>query len=164
MIGHVASDHRSSTNQGAFADRYAPKNDRTAADRSTSLHASRYNVPIFFGLQSPVGRRLRVEIVDEHDAVSNENVILNRHPFADERVRRNLAPASDEGVLLNLNERSDFGVVAERAAVEIDQIWLEDLDSTTQDNVGRNWHEENCIRVSATNGTAVRTVRVSRSR
>lgn len=139
-------DDRSGTNHRALADRYAAKNDRAAADRGASLHPRRNNLPICFGLQSAVGGRSRVKIVGEHDSVPNENIIFDRYTFTDERVRGNLAAAPDEGVFLNLDECSDFCVVAKRAAVEIDQIGLEDLDSATQNNVGRNWHEDDYIR------------------
>ena len=139
-------DDRSCTNHRALADGYASKNDRAAADRGASLHAGRNDLPICFGLQSAVGGGSRVQIIDEHDPVPDENVILDGYTLTDERVRGNLAATSDEGVLLNLNERSDFCIVAKRTAVEIDQIGLEDSDSATQDNVGRYWHGDDYIR------------------
>lgn len=55
-------------------------------------------------------------------------------------------PPSDECVSLNLDDGSNLGVVPKRAAVEIHQFRLENLDSLTQDNIGRNWHEDYCIR------------------
>jgi hypothetical protein len=55
-----------------------------------------------------------------------------------ERVRRYLASVPHECVFLNLDKGSDFGLVAHRAAIEIDQIRLEDLHSAAQDYVARN--------------------------
>ena len=41
------------------------------------------------------GRGPRIRVVDEHHAVADEHVVLDRHPFADEGVARNLAAAAD---------------------------------------------------------------------
>ena len=38
----------------------------------------------------------------------------------------------------------DLGFVAYGAAIEVDQIWLEDLDPGPKHNVGGNRHEEYC--------------------
>jgi hypothetical protein len=74
--------------------------------------------------------------------VADEDIILNRHPFANEGMRRNLASAPYECILLNFDESSDYGVVVHRAAIKIHQVRLEDLDSVTQNNVGGNRHED----------------------
>ena len=42
-----------------------------------------------------VGRRPGVEVVDEHHAVPHEDLVLDRHAFADEGVALDLAPGAD---------------------------------------------------------------------
>lgn len=74
--------------------------------------------------------------------MSNEYIIFYGYTFTDKRVRRNLAPPADERVLLNFDECSNFGFIADRAAIKVDQVWLEDLHSMAQDYIGGNWHEE----------------------
>ena len=72
---------------------------------------------------SPVGgRRPRIRVVDEHHAVADEDMVLDRDALADERVARDLAAPADRRVLLNLDERADLGLVADRAAVEVDEL------------------------------------------
>ena len=68
------------------------------------------------------GNCSRVGIIGEGDIVADEDVVLYRHPFADERVAGNLAILADIGVFLNLDERTDFGIVAYGASIEVNKI------------------------------------------
>src|SRR5262249_21750339 len=100
-------------------------------------------LPVSLGLQLSAGRGARINIIDKHHAVADKDIVFNGDAFADKRMRRNLAARADRGVLLHLDEGADFTFVAYLAPVKIDEIWLEDLDSVAQHNVGGNWHEIN---------------------
>ena len=138
--------NRSRADQRAFSDGNAAENDSTTPDRSATLNSGWHYFPVFLCLETSIGSRPGIQIVDEHDAMSNKNIILDRDSFADECMRRDLAAPPDDGVFLHLDKRSHLGFVTDCAAVEVNQIWLEDLDPVPQDNVGRNWHEHHCIR------------------
>ena len=71
----------------------------------------------------------RVQVVDEHHAVTDEHFILDRHPFANERVARNLAVRANHRVFLNLHERPDARIVADAAAIQIDEGIYPDVPS-----------------------------------
>ena len=144
--------HGAGTDQRAFSNGHPGENHRAAPDRGTAFHPRGNDVPILFGLQTTIGGRPWVKIVDEHHSVSHEHVILDRDSFADESVRGNLAPASNECLFLNLDEGSNLGVIPQRAAVEIHQVRLENPDSLSQNNVGGNWHKDYCIRRCLFNG------------
>ena len=73
------------------------------------------------------------EVVDEHDAVSNEAIVTDGHQFTDEGVRLDFAAVADRGVSLDFDKRPDEAVVPNRAAVEIG--WLDDLDVLAEANV-----------------------------
>src|SRR5262245_5234494 len=117
----VFRHHRPRSDQGAGPDRYPTQDHRPAADRGPFAHAGRDHRPVGLGLRLAIGRGPRVEVVDEHDAVADEYLVLDRHALADERVARDLAPGADRGVLLNLHERPDPRVVADPAAVQVDK-------------------------------------------
>jgi hypothetical protein len=146
VIGHVVSYYSSGADQRAFSDGYTSENDRSAADRCAPLYPRRHNLPVRLGLEPAVLGSPWVQIVDEHHSVADEYVIFNGDPFANESVRRNLAPVPHNCVFLNLDEGPDLGLVAHPAAIKVDQIRLEDLYSVAQDNIGRNWHEDRCVR------------------
>ena len=146
VVGDVMRDHRSRTNQSAFSNRHSSGNDFPASNRCSAHHASRDDSPILFRLQSPVGRGARIQIVDEHHAVPNEDVVFDVHSFADKTVRGDLAAASNEDVFLDLDEGADFGLVTQRASVEVHQIWLEDSYILPKNNVGGNSHESYRVR------------------
>jgi hypothetical protein len=73
-------------------------------------------------LQSAVAvRGSRIAVIDECHAVSDENAVLDRYPFADEGVTRYLAALPDFCALLDLDERPDLCFIADLATVEIDE-------------------------------------------
>src|SRR5207245_3052258 len=78
----------------------------------------------------------RIGVVDEGDAVADEDVVLDRHAFTDESVTRNLAPPADLRILLDLDERPDLRFIADLAAVQVDE--LRELDVPPELDVGRN--------------------------
>ena len=86
----------------------------------TSVRSTFQSFSVCSSPSDVVARGIRV--VDEHHAVADEHVVLDRDAFADERVARNLAAPADGGVLLDLDERADLGVVADLAAVEVDEL------------------------------------------
>ncbi len=73
--------------------------------------------------------RARIEIVGEHHAVADEDAVLDRHALADERVARDLAVAADRRAALDFDERADPRAVADRAAVQVDELrlWNDDV-------------------------------------
>ncbi len=73
------------------------------------------------------GRRSRVLVVDEHHAVPDEHLVLDRHTVADERMALDLAVRADHRTALNLDERADPRVVADPAPVEVRERLDDDL-------------------------------------
>ena len=58
-------------------------------------------------------------VVDEGDVVTDENIVLDLHTFANESVAGDLYVSPYRGILLNLDERPDLAVVADRTAVQV---------------------------------------------
>jgi hypothetical protein len=54
--------------------------------------------------------------------MTDEDVIFNDHPFADEGVAGDFAAPADRSVLLNLDKGANLGFVANLASVEIDEL------------------------------------------
>ena len=52
----------------------------------------------------------------------------------------NLAAGPHPGVLLDLHERADLGHLADRTAVQVDQIGVDDRHAIAQHHVLRYWH------------------------
>src|SRR5262245_54640114 len=131
--------NRAGSHQSAFADHHIGENDGAGADRCSRLDECPLDLPVFFRLQLPRRRGTRERVVDEHDAMADENLVLDRDTLADEGVTRDLAPPADGGVLLHFHERTDFRVVADLTAVEIDE--LRELYALPEFHVGRHAHE-----------------------
>ena len=152
--GTSRGDHRAGADQRAGADRDAGDDGRVGADRGRAPDARGLDLPIGFALQAAVAvGRARVAVVGEHHAVTDEDFVLDHDAFADEAVRRDLAAGADDGVLLDLDEGTDFGVVADRAAVEIHQRGLKDLDVLAQLNAFGDRHGR-AARCTSVIGTA----------
>jgi hypothetical protein len=58
-------------------------------------------------------------IVDEHDAVPNENLIVYSHTFANERMTLNFAQPADPHILLYLHEGTDASAITYDATVKV---------------------------------------------
>src|SRR5215831_17084697 len=120
--GNVVGHNAPGTDDGVFSDGDVRKDRRAGSDRCTLLHHRSFHPPVRGGLQlAGCGRGSRIRIVDEHDAVADKHLILNRHTLADERVARNLASPSNASVLLNLDEGPNLGLITHLAAVEVDE-------------------------------------------
>src|SRR5712691_7097947 len=125
---HVARNGAAGAHDGVFADDHVRQNRRPRADRRTAPHGGRLDFPVELRLElARRGRRARIGVVDERDAVPDEDLILDGDAFADERVARNLAATAHLRVLLDLDERADFGFVANLAAVQVDELPKRDV-------------------------------------
>src|SRR5207244_2140936 len=96
---HVFGHHGAGADQCTFADDDPAENDRTAADGGASVDAGGNHFPIGGGLRRAV--RINgggIAVIDEHDAVPDETLVLDGHAFADEGVAGNFAPLADGGV------------------------------------------------------------------
>ena len=113
VLGHDAPG----PNYGMLTDGHLGQDRGAGADGGAFLDDGLLDLPVCLCLQLATRGCTRIGIVDEHDAVADEDVVLNCHAFADERMARDLAAASDRGVLLNLDECADLRFVADLAAV-----------------------------------------------
>jgi hypothetical protein len=138
--------YSSRANQRSFADGDATHNYRSAPDGGAALHSRGHHLPVGLRLETAILACPWVKIVNEHDAVAHEYIVFDGDPFANKSVRRDLAPAPDGCIFLDLDKGSYLGVVAHSTTVEIHQIGMEDFDFAAQDYVGRNWHEDRCVR------------------
>ncbi len=117
---HIPCDHAARADDGARADGDAAQNRRVAADGSAALHQRCLALPVGSALLTAVGGSgAREAIVDEHDAVTDEDLVFQRHALADERVALHLDFVAEAGAALDLDERADGAVVADGAAVEV---------------------------------------------
>src|SRR3989441_2689849 len=134
---YVAGDDTAGPDDGILPDDHVREDRCPGPDRRAFPHQRCLDLLVVPGLKSPSrGRRPRVGVVDEGDAVADENVVLNRHAFADEGVARNLTPPAGLRILLDLDERPDLRLVADLAAVQVDE--LRKFDVLPQLDVGRN--------------------------
>ena len=84
--------------------------------------------PVGFRLRRTIGvRGARKAVIGEHDAVTDEALVLDRDAFADEGVRGDLAALADERALLDLDESADARTVADFAAVKVHEVRVEDV-------------------------------------
>ena len=68
--------------------------------------------------------------------MADEDVVLDRHAFADERMTRDFAAPADRRVLLNFDECPDLGLVANGTAIQVDE--LAKGDARTETDVRRD--------------------------
>src|SRR5207247_5811005 len=107
----------------ALADRHTAKNGRVAADARASFHGGRHDGPIGISLHRAfVGHRPRVSVVNEIDAVADEDFVFDRDASTDKAVARQFAVAADAGAFLDFDERADLCPVTDFAAVEVDEV------------------------------------------
>jgi hypothetical protein len=57
------------------------------------------------------------QVIDEHDSVSYEAIVTDRHQLADERVRLNTGSPADPDLALDFDEGADETVVADLAPI-----------------------------------------------
>src|SRR5690606_8836582 len=115
-----------------FAKGEAGRGGGSGADGGIAAEARGTHGPVGRPLQfTPLGGGARVEVVGEHHAVADEHAVLDNDAFADEGMARYLAVLANTGVLLDFHEAADATVPADRAAVEIDEVGLEDHHALT---------------------------------
>src|SRR2546428_1132789 len=137
IVRHVAGHDAAGPDDGILPDDHVREDCRPGPDRRASPHQRGLDLPVLLALEFPRrSRRPWIGVVDEGDAVADEDVILDRHAFTDEGVARNLAAPADLRILLDLDERPDLRFVADLAAVQVDE--LRELDVLPQLDVGRN--------------------------
>lgn len=73
-----------------------------------------------------------IQVVREHDAVTDENPIAEPHPFTDEGVTLDLASLPDHDATRYLHERADKGAVTDLAAEEIHELGKWDTNIAAQ--------------------------------
>ena len=121
-------DDASGADDGALADGDFGKDGRAGADGGPFLDQRGLHGPIRLGLQPAVPRGgAGVGVIDESHPMPDEDIILDRHTFADEGVAGDLAVPADGGVFLDFHEGADLGVVADGAAVEVDEFREPDI-------------------------------------
>src|SRR3989454_11105979 len=134
---HVAGDDAAGPDDGILPDDHVREDCRPGPDRRAFPHHSFLDLPVLLCLEFPRrSRRPWIGVVDEGDAVANEDVVLDCHAFTDEGVAGNLAPPAHLRILLDLDERPDLRFVADLAAVQVDE--LRELNVLPQLDVGRN--------------------------
>ena len=107
-------------------------------DRSAAFHARRRHRPVRLRLQPTARGRARIPVVDEHNPVSYKYFRLKDHSLAEKTVRGDFASRADGRVLLDFHERADSRLVADRAAVEVDEVRLADRHVLAELHVRRD--------------------------
>src|SRR5687768_6281637 len=121
--GHVARDDRAGPDRGALADLDAAEDGRARPDGGPAPDDGAFERPVRLPLRRAVGvGRARAAVVDELDAVADEDLVLDRHALADEGVAGDFAARADARALLDFDERADPRLVADLAAVEVDEV------------------------------------------
>ena len=116
--GNIFGDDAAGAHNRVLADGGVGKNRSAGADGCTLLDDRRFYLPVVFGLQVPFsGRSARIAVVQEHDSVSDEDIVLNDDAFTDKGVTGDLAAFADAGILLDFNERADLCLVPDLASV-----------------------------------------------
>src|SRR5205085_1647086 len=132
--GNIFSYYRARADYRALAYLDAAEDGRVRADGCAASDDCRFELPVFFGLGRTVGAcGARASVVDEHDAVADEDFIFDADALADEGVARNLAARTHAHALLDFDEGADARLVADAAAVEVDEAV--DSNVAAQDNV-----------------------------
>src|SRR6266436_7322453 len=120
---NILSDYTACANDGVFADHHICQDRGPRTYRGPLFYDSSLNGPILFGLQFTVrGDRTWIAVVDECDAMTDENAILNIDTFTDKRVTGDFAILSNSGVFLNFDEGANLCVIADFTAVEVDKF------------------------------------------
>jgi predicted O-methyltransferase YrrM len=116
----ILRDYRAGPDQCTCADS-DPTHDHCAGTKGcAALHHRRQEPPVLFAqeLATLVGRP-RSFVVDEEDAVADEDLVPDLDAVADERVALDLAAGADFRAALDLHKRADPGAVTNPAAVKI---------------------------------------------
>jgi len=135
--GNVFGDNAARPYNGVLPNADVGENRGSGANRCSLLDYGLLDLPVGFGLQIPVGGSgPRIAVVDEHNAVADEDVILDRDAFADESVARDLAAFTDSCILLDLDKRANLRFIADLTTVQVDE--LGELDVSPKLHVRRD--------------------------
>src|SRR5208283_420869 len=120
---NIPGDHGARSDNGVLSDTGIGEDSRARANRRSFFHHRAFHAPVGFGLQSPGGgRRARIQVVDEHHAMSDENVVFDAHAFTDKSVARDFAAFADCRIFLDLDEGPDFRFIANFASIKVDEF------------------------------------------
>src|SRR5207248_2472370 len=148
---HVFGYDRAGADHRAFTNRHTAKNCRATADACAALYDGGNRRPVTRGLPGSIGIGSTWQLViNKGDAVSNEDLVFDGHPFADETMTGDFAVAPDTCPILDLDEGSQAGAVADFAAVKIYEMIDDHIASefyVRRDNTELSWHplrEDQC--------------------
>src|SRR5260370_4073382 len=134
---HGAGDDAAGADDGVLADNHVRQDRRPRPDRRAPLHHRRLDLPVLLGLELPRQcRRPRIAVIDEGDAMADEDVILDGDALTDEGVTLDLAAPAHLRIPLDLDERADLRLVADLASVQVDEA--RELDILAERDVGRD--------------------------
>ena len=109
IVGDVAGYHCASTYQSALPNADAGENGGIAAQRGAPLNSRWDDLPVGLALElSRVRHSPRVDVVDEHDAMSDKHAVFDMDPFANECVAGDLDVGTDGSTFLNLYESANL--------------------------------------------------------
>jgi hypothetical protein len=150
IIRNITGYNGSSSNKRMLADADTAEYGCIAPDRGVATDSCRQANPVIRSLQRSIRvYRPRVRVVDEHDAVANEDSVLNRHARAEEAVTRDLAIGTDLHVSLNLHEWPNATAASDAAAIKVYKIRLIKNYVISERYVGRNhWRRSTFLWVS----------------
>ena len=116
LISDVARDHCAGADKCASSDGYAAHDHGAAPDRRATFDQNRHHHPILWTGALSRDSRPRLVVINEHHAMTDEDLILNSDPGANETVGGNLALRSDPDLTPNLDEGSNCAVAADRTS------------------------------------------------
>jgi hypothetical protein len=113
-------DHGPSADERVRPDADAAKDDRARAKGRAVFDDRAFQRPVSLGLEGAVTHCCAwTPIVDEHDAVPDEDAVSDLDSGADKGVTLNFAVSADDSAALDLHERPYAGVVTDAATVEV---------------------------------------------
>src|SRR5947209_16635468 len=103
-----ACDDGACTDRRRLTDPHVPEDHSAGTDRSAPFDRGALQRPVPVGLELPGrGDGAWMLVVDEDDAMTDEDLVVNLHTRADERVTLDLAAFTDRDIALNLDVRTD---------------------------------------------------------
>src|SRR5690242_5713062 len=141
---HVARDHAPGPDQRPGPDPNAAHDRGVGAIARPRLDNGRDDLPVAgpasakqvaFGVDGG-----RVAIVGEADVWPDEGAILDGHAARDERERFHLYGPAKRHATLDLHKRRDLALIANRAAVQVDQVGMENDDIAPERDVRSDRH------------------------
>jgi hypothetical protein len=134
--GNILRYDTSSTNSSSFTDCQPAKDGGARAQRSPAFDGCRYTSPVGLSLEGSSRGGSWKAIVYERDAMANKDLILESHPFAEERMTGNFAAIANAHSFLDLDERANLHIITDFTTVEIGEGV--DLDALPKLNIRRD--------------------------